>query len=54
MSRMEKDPAKIEEMYNLGVTDTNNIINNLKAYLEENTQIVNAKEASLTDDKVKI
>lgn len=54
MSRMEKDPAKIEEMYNLGVTDTNNIINNLKTYLEENTQIVNAKEASLTDDKVKI
>lgn len=33
MSRIEKDPAKIEEMYNLGVTDTEELLSALKEYL---------------------
>lgn len=36
MSRIEKDPAKIEEMYNLGVTDTEELLATLKDYLKFN------------------
>ncbi len=34
MGRIEKDPNKIEEMYNLGLEDTNKALKKLKAYLE--------------------
>ena len=34
MSRIEKDPNKLEEMYDLGISDTNKALNSLREYLK--------------------
>lgn len=34
MSRIEKDPAKLQEMYDLGIDDSKKLINDLKKYIE--------------------
>ena len=33
MSRIEKNPDKLQEMYDLGIKDCQNIINDLKKYI---------------------
>lgn len=35
MSRIEKDPEKLQEMYDLGVSDCNGLLDNLKKYLKK-------------------
>ena len=35
IKRMEKNPDKLQEMYNLGIKDAENIIDELKTYLEK-------------------
>lgn len=35
MSRIEKNPNKLQEMYNLGIDDTNKLVSNLKDYLKK-------------------
>ena len=34
MSRIEKDPDKLEEMYDLGISDTNKSLSALRKYLK--------------------
>lgn len=36
IKRIERDINKLQEMYDLGVEDCKNILNDLRKYLEEN------------------